>query len=161
MVIDSIAFHFRYDHGDMGVRARLLNGMAQVLIKLAHKHQLAVRRSQQRVGPRSRVRQPPRACRCLGLCAGPQVVLMNQMTTKLRGHEGAALADHAHLVPALGKRPVTYPPHIQQPLCVRPMHSLAWTVRDGGNGDRRRLVGPRMHHPCDLVVAVGCTVRIP
>ena len=43
VVIDSIAFHFRYDHGDLGVRARLLNGMAQALIKLAHKHQLAVR----------------------------------------------------------------------------------------------------------------------
>jgi hypothetical protein len=93
VVIDSIAFHFRYDHGDLGVRARLLNGMAQTLIRLATRHQLAVRR----LAP-----PPPPMCVSLAEACAPQVVLMNQMTTKMRAHDGAAVGDHALLVPALG-----------------------------------------------------------
>lgn len=42
MVVDSVAFHFRQDFGDMSQRTRILNGMAQQLIRLAAKHDLAV-----------------------------------------------------------------------------------------------------------------------
>lgn len=42
VVVDSIAFHFRQDFGDMSLRTRVLNGMAQQLIRLAAAHDLAV-----------------------------------------------------------------------------------------------------------------------
>ena len=42
VVIDSIAFHFRYDFSDIALRTRLLNGMAQGLMRLAEESQLAV-----------------------------------------------------------------------------------------------------------------------
>lgn len=42
VIIDSIAFHFRHDLDDMSLRTRLLNGLAQSLIKMAVAHQLAV-----------------------------------------------------------------------------------------------------------------------
>eukprot|EP00041_Stephanoeca_diplocostata_P007373 m.103996 g.103996 ORF g.103996 m.103996 type:complete len:396 (+) comp16843_c0_seq12:131-1318(+) len=42
IVIDSIAFHFRGDFADMVLRTRLLNGMAQNLLRLATTHELAV-----------------------------------------------------------------------------------------------------------------------
>ena len=42
IVVDSIAFHFRADFHDMGLRTRLLNGAAQQLLALATKHNLAV-----------------------------------------------------------------------------------------------------------------------
>ena len=42
VVIDSVAFHFRRDFADMVLRTRLLNGMAQNLLKLARSRQLAV-----------------------------------------------------------------------------------------------------------------------
>ncbi|XP_072043905.1 DNA repair protein RAD51 homolog 3-like [Amphiura filiformis] len=67
IVIDSIAFHFRHDFDDMSLRTRLLNGLAQNLIRIATHQNLAV-------------------------------VLTNQMTTKVGGHNG-----HSHLVPALGE----------------------------------------------------------
>lgn len=67
IVIDSIAFHFRHDFDDMSLRTRLLNGLAQNLIRIATHHGLAV-------------------------------VLTNQMTTKVGGHNG-----QSHLIPALGE----------------------------------------------------------
>ncbi|KNC56404.1 Rad51 DNA recombinase 3 [Thecamonas trahens ATCC 50062] len=42
VVIDSVAFHFRHDFANMGVRTRVLNGMAQSLTLLAEKAGLAV-----------------------------------------------------------------------------------------------------------------------
>ncbi|XP_022086400.1 DNA repair protein RAD51 homolog 3-like isoform X2 [Acanthaster planci] len=42
VVIDSIAFHFRHDFDDLSLRTRLLNGLAQSLIKIASEHRLAV-----------------------------------------------------------------------------------------------------------------------
>jgi len=42
VVIDSVAFHFRYNFADMALRNRLLNGQAQSLMVLAHAHSLAV-----------------------------------------------------------------------------------------------------------------------
>ena len=43
IVVDSVAFHFRRDFADMILRTRLLNGMAQTLLRLASEHELAVR----------------------------------------------------------------------------------------------------------------------
>jgi len=43
VVVDSVAFHFRRDFADMVLRTRLLNGMAQTLLRLAAEHELAVR----------------------------------------------------------------------------------------------------------------------
>ncbi|XP_071849768.1 DNA repair protein RAD51 homolog 3-like [Apostichopus japonicus] len=42
IIIDSIAFHFRHDLDDMSLRTRLLNGLAQSLIKMATMYRLAV-----------------------------------------------------------------------------------------------------------------------
>ncbi|EGD72364.1 hypothetical protein PTSG_00384 [Salpingoeca rosetta] len=42
VVIDSIAFHFRADFHDMGLRTRLLNGAAQQLLSLATQHNIVV-----------------------------------------------------------------------------------------------------------------------
>ena len=42
IIIDSVAFHFRRGFTDMGLRSRLLTGMAQELLHLANQHQLAV-----------------------------------------------------------------------------------------------------------------------
>jgi RAD51-like protein 2 len=42
VVIDSVAFHFRHDFEDMGVRTRVLQSMAQNLISLAEKYSAAV-----------------------------------------------------------------------------------------------------------------------
>ncbi|PIK51644.1 putative DNA repair protein [Apostichopus japonicus] len=42
IIIDSIAFHFRHDLDDMALRTRLLNGLAQSLIKMATMYRLAV-----------------------------------------------------------------------------------------------------------------------
>lgn len=42
IVMDSVAFHFRRDFNDMALRARLLTGLAQDLINLAEKYDLAV-----------------------------------------------------------------------------------------------------------------------
>ena len=42
IIIDSIAFHFRRGFTDMGLRSRILTGMAQELLHLANQHQLAV-----------------------------------------------------------------------------------------------------------------------
>ena len=42
IVIDSVAFHFRYDFADMALRTRLLNSMAQSLAAIAQAHQIAV-----------------------------------------------------------------------------------------------------------------------
>ena len=42
VVVDSVACHFRHDFKDMGLRSRLLSGLAQSLIQLATHHQLAV-----------------------------------------------------------------------------------------------------------------------
>ncbi|XP_071790472.1 DNA repair protein RAD51 homolog 3-like [Asterias amurensis] len=42
VVVDSIAFHFRHDFDDFSLRTRLLNGLAQSLIRVASNHQLAV-----------------------------------------------------------------------------------------------------------------------
>ncbi|XP_041456773.1 DNA repair protein RAD51 homolog 3-like [Lytechinus variegatus] len=42
IVVDSIAFHFRHDFDDMSLRTRLLNGLAQNLIRIATQYNLAV-----------------------------------------------------------------------------------------------------------------------
>ncbi|XP_072163522.1 DNA repair protein RAD51 homolog 3-like isoform X1 [Diadema setosum] len=42
IVVDSIAFHFRHDFDDMSLRTRLLNGLAQSLIRIATQNSLAV-----------------------------------------------------------------------------------------------------------------------
>ena len=42
VVIDSVAFHFRRDFEDVGLRGRLLSGLAQELLRLAAEHGLAV-----------------------------------------------------------------------------------------------------------------------
>ncbi|XP_002732740.1 DNA repair protein RAD51 homolog 3-like [Saccoglossus kowalevskii] len=42
IVLDSIAFHFRNNFDDMALRTRLLNGLAQNLIRMASQHKLAV-----------------------------------------------------------------------------------------------------------------------
>ena len=112
VVLDSIAFHFRYDFGDMGLRSRLLNGMSQTLIKLAHKYQLAV-------------------------------VLMNQMTTKVRAGDGDG---QSTLVPALGTTT-----HIRIRERGR-SRSSPWSFTSA-SCRIRRLVGPRLHHSSNPLVA--------
>ena len=42
LVIDSIAFHFRRDFEDMALRTRLLTGLAQDLLEIAEKYDVAV-----------------------------------------------------------------------------------------------------------------------
>eukprot|EP00051_Salpingoeca_urceolata_P031293 m.11098 g.11098 ORF g.11098 m.11098 type:complete len:402 (+) comp3930_c0_seq1:332-1537(+) len=42
VVIDSVAFHFRRDFEDMGLRTRLLNSLAQSLLRAASEHSLAI-----------------------------------------------------------------------------------------------------------------------
>ncbi|XP_065831536.1 DNA repair protein RAD51 homolog 3-like [Oscarella lobularis] len=42
VVIDSVAFPFRQDFDDFATRTRILNGMAQTLIEVATKHNLAI-----------------------------------------------------------------------------------------------------------------------
>lgn len=42
IVLDSIAFHFRYDFEDMALRSRLLQGLAQRFLQMANDHKLAV-----------------------------------------------------------------------------------------------------------------------
>eukprot|EP00045_Choanoeca_perplexa_P004685 m.39856 g.39856 ORF g.39856 m.39856 type:complete len:264 (-) comp12705_c0_seq4:48-839(-) len=42
IVVDSVAFHFRQNFTDMGLRIRLLNGCCQQLVTLAREHNLAV-----------------------------------------------------------------------------------------------------------------------
>ena len=118
VVLDSIAFHFRYDFGDMGLRSRLLNGMSQTLIKLAHKHQLAV-------------------------------VLMNQMTTKVRAGDGDG---QSALVPALG---TTRRAGIR---LRRRARSSPWLFACVACRVRR-LVGPRLHHSRHPLVARHLPVR--
>jgi RAD51-like protein 2 len=85
VVVDSAAFHFRHDFDNWALRSRLLHGMAQSLLRMALEHSLAVR---------------PCSCAQVNrtLIAGTvlQVVLMNQMTTRVMG-------DQSYLVPALGE----------------------------------------------------------
>jgi RAD51-like protein 2 len=45
IVIDSIAFHFRYNFKDMALRSRLLTSMAQKLRNIASKYKIAVNSS--------------------------------------------------------------------------------------------------------------------
>ena len=40
--MDSVAFHFRRGFDDMGLRTRLLTNMAQDMLELAEKYDLAV-----------------------------------------------------------------------------------------------------------------------
>ena len=42
IVVDSIAFPFRHDFDDLALRTRILNGLAQSFIKIAHEKDLAV-----------------------------------------------------------------------------------------------------------------------
>ena len=42
IILDSIAFHFRHDFEDMGLRTRLLHGLVQTFMKLAYDFKLAV-----------------------------------------------------------------------------------------------------------------------
>ena len=42
IVLDSIAFHFRYDFDDMALRSRVLQGLVQRFMQMAHKNKLAV-----------------------------------------------------------------------------------------------------------------------
>ena len=42
VVVDSVSFHFRYGFDDLALRTRLLNGMAQLLLKAARDHEVAV-----------------------------------------------------------------------------------------------------------------------
>eukprot|EP00039_Didymoeca_costata_P003433 m.67672 g.67672 ORF g.67672 m.67672 type:complete len:355 (+) comp11906_c0_seq4:140-1204(+) len=42
IVVDSVAFHFRRDFHDMALRTRLLNGMAQQLLRLATSKEIAI-----------------------------------------------------------------------------------------------------------------------
>lgn len=42
IVLDSIAFHFRHDFDDMALRSRLLQGLVQTFMKIAHGNKLAV-----------------------------------------------------------------------------------------------------------------------
>lgn len=42
IIIDSVTFHFRHDFEDMRLRSRLLHSMAQSLISIAEKKQIAV-----------------------------------------------------------------------------------------------------------------------
>ncbi|XP_066923185.1 DNA repair protein RAD51 homolog 3-like [Clytia hemisphaerica] len=42
IILDSIAFHFRHDFEDMALRTRLLHGLVQSFMKMAHDHGLAV-----------------------------------------------------------------------------------------------------------------------
>ena len=42
IVVDSIAFPFRHDFEDLALRTRILNGLAQSFIKIAHDCDLAV-----------------------------------------------------------------------------------------------------------------------
>lgn len=42
IIVDSIAFPFRHDFDDLALRTRILNGLAQSFIKIAHDHDLAV-----------------------------------------------------------------------------------------------------------------------
>lgn len=42
IVLDSVTFHFRHDFEDLGVRTRLLNGMAQKLTSIAAQFNVAV-----------------------------------------------------------------------------------------------------------------------
>jgi len=42
VVVDSVAFHFRQEFKDMALRTRLLNGMAQLFLRLATQQELAV-----------------------------------------------------------------------------------------------------------------------
>lgn len=42
IILDSIAFHFRHDFEDLGLRTRLLHGLVQSFMKIAHEHKLAV-----------------------------------------------------------------------------------------------------------------------
>eukprot|EP00055_Hartaetosiga_balthica_P015612 m.93501 g.93501 ORF g.93501 m.93501 type:complete len:327 (-) comp8912_c0_seq1:138-1118(-) len=42
IIVDSIAFHFRNEFGKAGMRNRMLNGIAQKLMSLATRHDLAV-----------------------------------------------------------------------------------------------------------------------
>ena len=45
MVVDSVASPFRHGFTDMGMRNRILSGMAQNLIKMAALHNIAVSKS--------------------------------------------------------------------------------------------------------------------
>ena len=42
VIIDSVTFHFRQDFTDMGLRTRLLSGMAQKLMSIADRFDIAV-----------------------------------------------------------------------------------------------------------------------
>ena len=42
LIIDSVAFHFRQDTGDVAQRVRTLAGLAQQLMRLAGEHDVAV-----------------------------------------------------------------------------------------------------------------------
>lgn len=42
VIIDSVTFHFRQDFSDMGLRTRLLSGMAQKLMNIADRFNIAV-----------------------------------------------------------------------------------------------------------------------
>lgn len=89
-MIDSVAFHFRQNFSDMGLRTRLLNGMAQHLRRFADEYEIAVIYAMlDDAGP---------ACEIWFL----QVILMNQMTTRINRGEHSD-SDIATLVPALGK----------------------------------------------------------
>ena len=143
-MIDSIAFHFRYDHGDLGVRARLLNGMAQALIKLAHKHQLAVRGVRpQRWSPILCLIPPSFALPAPGRADEPD----DHETAGPRGR-----GPHRPRPPRPGPRSVLICAHLVagRLRLTLPPSCRAWLSR--------RLVGPRVHDPHRPVVALGRTV---
>ncbi len=92
MVVDSIASPFRYGFQDMGLRNRILSGLAQNLIQLAVTKHIAVS-------------SPTKCINLISLLPCKQVVLTNQMTTKIS--EGSNKT--AQLAPALGENLIQDP----------------------------------------------------
>ena len=122
VVVDSVAFHFRHDFDDYALRTRLLNGLAQNFIKMATLNKLAVSSLSTfisiqvmcilicvlkildfKIVWRGFIIYIPHIC-CIKsyLLAfhSTQVVLTNQMTTRIRP-EGSSSG--SHLTPALGE----------------------------------------------------------
>ena len=42
VILDSVAFHFRHDFEDLSLRTRLLTHLAQTLVAMARKYNIAV-----------------------------------------------------------------------------------------------------------------------
>ncbi|KAK3737466.1 hypothetical protein QZH41_008352 [Actinostola sp. cb2023] len=104
IVLDSIAFHFRHDFEDMALRTRLLNGLAQTFIRIACEKQIAVSLE--------------------NIC----VVLMNQMTTRIRQNQ----VGQSHLIPALGRMnsvPSEVHSHFNNKVCTSESWGHASTIR--------------------------------